>query len=114
MNKEENMVKCIGDAILDRKGTDVVSLHVGSVSTMADYFVLASASSKPQLDALIDSVEEAMKNNEYELRSREGRSTGGWVLLDYGSVIVHLFSNEMREFYNLDGTWRDAEKTVIQ
>ena len=107
---EKEMVKCAADAILDRKGYDVVSLHVGEVSPIADYFVIASASNKSQLDALIDSVEEKMRDNGYELKNREGRSVGGWVLLDYNMVVVHLFLHEMREFYNLDGTWRDAEK----
>lgn len=106
---EENMIKCATDAILDRKGMDVVALHVGEVSPIADYFILASASNHSQLDALTDSVEEAMKKSGYEMKNREGRPQGGWVLLDYYDVIVHLFLSEMREFYSLDHTWRDVE-----
>jgi ribosome-associated protein len=106
----EKMIETATAAILDRKGYDVVSLHVGSVSVIADYFVVASASNKSQLDALVDSVEEKMKDAGFELKNREGRSTGGWVLIDYSDVVVHLFIEDMRDFYNLDGTWRDVER----
>lgn len=106
---EDKKVKCAVDAILDKKGYDVKSLNVGPVTSITDYFVLATASNVSQLDAIVDSVEEAMKLGEYDLRTREGKSQGGWVLLDYGDMVVHIFSQEMREFYNLDQTWRDAE-----
>lgn len=106
---EENKVKCAIDALLDKKAFDVKSLKVGPVTTITDYFVLATGSSTSQIDAMVDSVEEAMRDNEYTLKTREGKSQGGWVLLDYEDVVVHIFSQEMREFYNLDQTWRDAE-----
>ncbi len=110
LTNEEKMVKCAVDAILDKMGYNVCSLNVGKVTSITDYFVIASGSNKSQLDAIIDSVEEAMRNEGYELKNREGRSTGGWVLLDYNEVVVHIFSSEMREFYNLDNSWRDVER----
>ena len=106
---EENKVKCAIDALLDKKAFDVKSLKVGPVTTITDYFVLATGSNKSQMDAMIDGVQEEMKEAGYELMTREGQSQGGWVLLDYGDVVVHIFDSEMREFYNLDQTWRDAE-----
>ena len=109
-NREELMVKCAVDAILDKKGYNVKSLFVGKVTSITDYFVLASGSNVNQIDAIIDSVEEAMKKADYELKIREGKPQGGWVLLDYGDIVVHLFTSEMREFYDLDNTWRDVEK----
>ena len=102
------MIDTAVDAILDRKGYNVVNLSVGEVSVIADNFVIATASNKSQLDAIIDKVEEAMKDNEFELKAREGRSIGGWVLLDYNEIVIHLFLPEMRDFYGLDGTWRDV------
>ena len=106
----ENTINTATAAILDRKGYDVVSLHVGKVSIIADYFILASASNKSQLDALVDSVEEKMKDAGHTLKNREGRSTGGWVLLDYNEIVIHLFLEEMRDFYSLDSTWRDVDR----
>ena len=106
----EKMIDTATAAILDRKGYDVVSLHVGSVSVIADYFIIASASNKSQLDALVDRVEEKMKEEGFVMKDREGRSTGGWVLLDYNDVVIHLFLEEMRDFYCLDSTWRDVER----
>ena len=108
-NKEKLMVECAVNAILSKMGKDVKSLNVGEVTSITDYFVLATGNSVSQIDAMVDGVEEAMKNDGYELKTREGRSQGGWVLLDYNYIVVHLFSAEMREFYALDHTWRDVE-----
>lgn len=114
MNKEENMVKCATDALLQHMGKDICSLNVTGATVITDYFVLASGNSVSQIDALVDSVEEAMKENGYPIISREGQPQGGWVLLDYGDIVVHIFSTEMREFYSLDRTWRDADKVFYE
>ncbi|MBO4863015.1 MAG: ribosome silencing factor [Eubacterium sp.] len=106
--KVTKMINTAVDAILDRKGYNVVNLSVGEVSVIADNFVIATASNKSQLDAIIDKVEEGMRDNGFELKNREGRSIGGWVLLDYSEVVIHLFLPDMRDFYGLDGTWRDV------
>lgn len=110
MTREENMVEVAVKALLDKLGKDVVSLHVGTQTVITDYFVLATGSNKSQIDAMLDGVEEAMKSAGYVLTNREGRSTGGWILLDYSDVVIHIFSSEMREFYNLDNTWRDVDR----
>lgn len=108
-NKELKMVECAVNAILDKKGYNVKSFNVGNITSITDYFVLATGSNVSQLDAIQDSVEEAMQDQGYELKTREGKAQGGWILLDYYDIVVHLFSPEMREFYSLDTTWRDAE-----
>jgi ribosome-associated protein len=59
---------------------------------------------------MVDGVEESMKDSGYELVAREGKSQGGWILLDYNDIVVHIFDQEMREFYNLDNSWRDVER----
>ena len=91
---------------------NVVSLHVGEATIITDFFVIATGSNSSQMDAMVDGVEEEMKKAGYELMTREGRTQGGWVLLDYNEVVIHIFSTEMREFYGLDSTWRDVEKTT--
>ena len=109
-NREKMMVECAVKALQDKMGKNIVSLHVGEATIITDYFVIANGSNTSQMDAMIDGVEEDMKKAGYELKTREGRTQGGWVLLDYNEVVVHIFSTEMREFYGLDSTWRDVEK----
>lgn len=106
--KDNEMIKCAVKAILDKKGMDVKAMFVGEVTAITDYFVLASCSNISQLDAMRDGVEEAMKLAGYTLRQREGKAVGGWILLDYTDMVIHLFTEEMREFYGLDNSWRDA------
>ncbi len=103
------MVECAVKAIQDKMGFDIKAMSVGEVTAITDYFVLASGSNKTQLDAMVDGVEEAMKDSGFTLKQREGKSIGGWILLDYGDIVVHLFNSEMREFYDLDNTWRDVK-----
>ena len=110
MSREEMMVECAVNALQNKMAKDVVSLHVGAATIITDFFVLATGSNKSQMDAMIDGVQEEMKEAGYELMTREGQSQGGWVFLDYGDVVVHIFDSEMREFYALDSTWRDVEK----
>ncbi len=111
-NREKMMVECAVKALQDKMGKNIVSLHVGEATVITDFFVIANGSNSSQMDAMIDGVEEEMKKAGYELKTREGRTQGGWVLLDYNEVVVHVFSTEMREFYGLDSTWRDVEKTT--
>lgn len=110
MDRELEMVECAVKALQDKLAHDVVSLHVGAVTAITDYFVIATGSSKTQIDAMVDGVEESMKDSGYELVAREGKSQGGWILLDYNDIVVHIFDQEMREFYNLDNSWRDVER----
>ncbi len=99
-------------AMQDKKGSEIVSLHVGAFTAICDDFLIVSGSSRSQLDALLDAVEEAMGRSDISLRSREGDSAGGWILLDYGDLVIHIFTREMREFYDIEHTWRDAERVV--
>ena len=102
-------VKLINKAIDDRKGYNVKNLDVSGVSPMCDACVIASGSNKNQLNAICGAVEESCRDNGMPRREREGRAEDGWILLDYSDIIVHIFSSEMRDFYNLDHTWKDAK-----
>ncbi|WP_173471834.1 ribosome silencing factor [Eubacterium ruminantium] len=101
-------IEMISNALEDRKGYDIKKLDVRNVSPMCDAFVIVSGNNKNQLQALCDAVEEVCSDNDIKLKEREGRAESGWILLDYSDIIVHIFSSEMREFYNLDHTWKDA------
>ena len=109
-NVENKMLDTVVNALQDKLAKDIVSLKVGDATPITDYFVIATATNTSQMDAMIDGVEEAMKDAGFDMKTREGRSQGGWVLLDYYDVVVHLFLTEMRDFYNIDGTWRDVPK----
>lgn len=112
MNNE--IIKVIYNAIEDRKGEDIRVLDISGVTVMADYFVIASGNNKNQIQAIADSVNEAMIANKIELKATEGYNTAGWILMDYGDVIVHIFSKEDRLFYDLERIWRDGKPIEIE
>ena len=97
-------------ALDEKKGKDIGVIEVAELTTLADYFVIATGSSNTQINALCDSVEKAMKEQADEMPSRrEGHRDGTWVLLDYGCMVVHIFSQEAREFYALERLWKDGK-----
>ena len=107
----KEMALAIAKAVDSKKGKDILVLETDGVTSLCDYFVLCSGSSAPQLKALGDAAEKAMKDNEILPHHIEGHRGGTWILQDYGDEVVHLFSEEAREFYDLDRLWQDA-KTV--
>ena len=113
MNNKE-LVKIIYNAIEDRKGEDIRVLDISGVSDMADYFIIASGNNKNQVQAIADNVNEAMLENRLELKQTEGYNTAGWILMDYGDIIVHVFSKEERLFYDLERIWRDGKTVEIE
>lgn len=96
-------------ALDEKKGKEISAIEITDLTTIADYFVIASGTSNTQINALSGAVEKALKEQAGEdpLR-REGYRDGTWVLLDYGSVVVHIFSQEAREFYGLERLWHDG------
>ena len=82
------------------------------MASFADYFVLASGQTVRQLDAMLESVDQELSPDGVEPMGREGDAASGWVLLDYGDVIVHLFGREERTYYDLEGLWHDAMPVV--
>ena len=100
-------------ALSDKKGAQIQVLEIGGLTTLADYFVICSGTSNTQIKALTESVEEAMKNAGEMPDHIEGHREGTWVLSDYGCVVVHIFSPEAREFYDLERLWSDAEEIDI-
>ena len=97
------------EALEDRKGEDILLLDIKDVASFTDYFILCNGTSDRMLDALAKGVLEATKKD-YKKKSRvEGQSQEGWLLLDYGDVVVHLFSPDMREYYDLEELWSDGK-----
>jgi ribosome-associated protein len=100
------------DLAADRKAADIVLLRTSEVTTMADYFVICSGRSDRQLQALASGIVDELRDDGIRPLGVEGRGAARWVLLDYGSVIVHLFGPEEREFYGLERLWSTAQQVV--
>jgi len=101
----------LAQALLEKKAQDVILLDVTQLVDYVDGFLIATATSQPHLDALTDAVSRAATEVEMSLLGVEGRGTKSWILIDLGDVLVHLFSQEARGFYDLDGLWCDATRT---
>jgi len=100
-------------ALYDKKAHDIKLLKVRDVTILADYFVICTATSVTQLKTLTDEVEKVLKEKGEAPLRREGHRNGGWIILDFACVIVHLFLKEAREFYSLERLWGDAEDVDI-
>ncbi len=99
---------------LDNRGRDVVVLDLRSVTPICDYFVVATGTSRRQLHAISEEVDDVLEGQLGDKRlGREGYDESRWILLDYGNVVVHLFDEETREFYDLESLWGDAVKVEI-
>ena len=97
------------DALEDRKGEDVHTIDISSISTIADYFIIASGTNINQVQALADNVQEMLGREGFLTKNVEGYDTGKWILLDFGDIIVHVFDSENRLFYDLERIWRDGK-----
>ncbi|MGI5977227.1 MAG: ribosome silencing factor [Candidatus Limivicinus sp.] len=100
-------------ALEDKKAADIKILRTAEQTVIADYFVICSGSSIPHVRALVDEVDRKLSEaGEAPLR-REGRRSDKWVLMDFGSVVVHVFTDEARKFYNLERLWSDSEEVSL-
>ena len=114
MSKENSrkMARLAYEALADKKAVDIRIIDIEEVSVLADYFLIASGTNRNQVQALADNVEEVLFKAGFPARQKEGYGTANWILMDYGDLIVHVFDEENRLFYDLERIWRDG--TVIQ
>ena len=96
-------------ALDEKKGIDIRLLKIDKVSSLADYFLICTGTSNTHVKTLCDYAEYAMEQLGEPMLGREGHRGNAWELLDYGSVVVHVFTDEARAFYNLERLWADAE-----
>ena len=109
MKNAKELALLAARALSDKKGKEIQVLEIGELTTLADYFVIATGSSNTQINALVDNVEKVLlEEAEEDPLHREGYRGGTWVLLDFSSVVVHLFMDEARQFYDLERLWKDA------
>lgn len=98
------------EAAQDKQAVDVTVLKLPGTGSFAEYFLLCSGQSQPQIKAISDAIEERLEKHGKRLSHREGRAGAEWILLDYGDFIVHIFSERAREYYDLERLWRNAER----
>ena len=105
----EDVARAAAQAAYDKKAEDIAVIDLTELSDVCDYFVIATGSNNRQVDSIVDEVEEQVaKAYDEHPFSIEGREERSWILMDYGSVIVHVFTPEAREYYRLEKLWGDA------
>ncbi|MEE3467282.1 MAG: ribosome silencing factor [Eubacterium sp.] len=104
-----NMVRVAYDALDEKLGEDIEILKIDEISVIADYLVIANGDNPNQIRAMLEQVEQRMAEAGYVTKRIEGNKNSTWILMDYGDVIVHIFSKEDRLFYDLERIWRDGK-----
>ena len=110
----ETVVRVAARAALDKKALDVVVLDLQGLSGIADFFLLCSARSTTQADTIADAVRAALRGHGVRPRHSEGSAESGWLLLDYGDVVAHVFLEATRGFYALERLWGDAPLLSVE
>lgn len=108
-NTTDRVLTKIIKHIDDKLGQSIVVLNLEGISTLCDYFVITSTSSERQAKAISDEIQKQLEQENVHIFHKEGYDTGRWILLDYGDIIIHIFHKEDREFYNIEGIWKDAK-----
>jgi len=106
----KEMAKLAIHALEDKKADDVKVIDISNVSTIADYFIIASGKNHSQIQAMCDNVEETLGRAGVAMKQTEGYKNANWILMDYGDIIVHIFDTENRLFYDLERIWRDGKE----
>lgn len=114
MERTKLIVKKAYDALNDKKAEDIKIIEIGSLSTVADYFIIANGTNAPHVESLVDNVEEELLKENIHAERVEGVKSSGWILMDYNDVVVHVFSKEDRLFYDLERVWRDGKLIDVE
>lgn len=108
-----DILKLAANALNEKKAMEMYAVKIDDISDIADYFLICTATSNTHIRALADEVEEKLKAAGVEIGHSEGR-TSDWLLLDYGTVVIHIFGRKSREFYSLDHMWQDGEQVDLK
>lgn len=92
----------------EKQAEDITIIDVKEITSISDYFVIAGADNVRKVKAIADHVEEFLKKEDLQLRAKEGTDSARWILLDFGNLIIHLFENEERDYYNIEKIWKDG------
>ena len=113
MNPLDKALLCV-NIILERKVVDPVLFEVATLTSITDYFLIASGKSSRQVQAIAQHLQRRMKEEGFTIFGKEGEKDGHWILLDYSDVVIHLFYQPIREFYDLEGLWVEAPRIGIE
>ena len=113
-DKSREMASLAYHALEEKKAENITMIDIEQVSTLADYFIIASGKNRNQVQAMADEVDEVLGRAGYEVRHMEGYQTANWILLDYGDLVIHIFDTQNRLFYDLDRIWRDGKAVSIE
>ena len=114
IEESKKMAEIAVEALSAKKAEDIRLIDISEVSSLGDYFIIASGGSRPQLEAMRDEVDEKLGREGYQVRSIEGGDGAKWILMDYGDIVVHIFDRENRLFYDLERIWRDGKEIDIK
>ena len=113
MNAAE-LCKIAVEALEDRKAEDVKVIDIREISPIADYFIIANGTNQNQIQAMRDAADEALYKASLTVKQVEGNQNSTWILMDYGDIIIHIFSKEDRLFYDLERIWRDGKEIDVK
>ena len=113
---DNTLLQVIADAMLEKKGQDVVSLDLRPIGTaISDYFMVCNADSTPAVVAIADNIEErVLEKCRRKVIRTQGKENAFWVIMDYGDIVVHIFQTPYRAFYRLEDLWADADRTQYE
>ena len=106
------LARAIVDALEDKKGEDILLIDIQDIASFTDYFVICTGTSGRMLDALASSVQETIREHHKRKGRIEGQTTDGWMVVDFGDVVVHLFSPDQRGYYRLEELWQEGKVLV--
>ena len=109
MTDAKKMALLACEALEDKKASDIKVIDIEQITTLADYFIIASGSNQNQVQAMVDNVDEQLGRAGFYAKQLEGTKNSSWILMDYGDVIIHIFDEENRLFYDLERIWRDGK-----
>jgi len=108
----EKALQC-AQAALDKKAYDLVALKVSALTPVADYFLVCTGRSDTQVRSIFEAIGDALAAQGLRPLAVEGFANGQWILMDFGDVVIHIFYEDVREFYNLDGLWANAPRCEL-